>query len=212
MRSRSSRVVAVAFALAGTGAATLAVAAAPAAASTHIRTITYNDTCTYSVLGQTGSNSYPVTVAATAPASVVHGTKVTLTGVQFSVTIPASLIQKAISYGATAIISPSKVTKLYINATDTISTASKVNVTRTAFTIPQITLANYKTTGYTLKVPAAPASKSGWIGAAAGTMNFYPGIAALSLTFQDSIVGTATATVTCKALPKTTIIATTKVT
>jgi hypothetical protein len=213
MRTRFIRGAGVAIALmAGTGIANLAVTAAPAGAATHV-SVTYNDACTYNVAGITsGSGSFPVTVSATAPASVAPGGKPVLGAVQFSVTVSAALIQEAVKYGATNIIAPSSISKLDIAATDTTSTTKNVNVTKKAFTIPSVALAKYEKTGYTIKVPKAATKESGWVaGKTAGTMTFYPGAVALKVTFKDSIIGSATATVACKAMPSTTVIATTTV-
>lgn len=121
-----------------------------------------------------GTISGSVNVSASSPAVVPLKSKVSLTGVQVSLTIPASYVNDLISYGITKV--SGKATKADITATD--AKVATVNAAKHAVTIGPYTLVENQP--LTVTVPAEPRTVGTWAPAAAGTMQFSAGTVALS--------------------------------
>ncbi len=121
-----------------------------------------------------GSYTGAVNVAANIPATVKLKGKVTLTGVQMSVTVPASLVNEAISFGLTKV--SGTVTTADITATD--ATVPTVNATATPKAFGPVKLVANQP--LTVKFPKSPARVGTWSPAGPGTMTFSTGDVAIS--------------------------------
>jgi hypothetical protein len=175
----------------------LALGAAPAGAAArvapHATKATYN--CSASVLGTTKSFTGSVTIAATAPAKVAPGGKVSLSAFQATIAVPASFVNEAISLGVTSV--SGKISAFTINAT--LAKVAGLNAAGKGIAIPTTKLV--KNQALNIKVPTKPATVGTWTaGTKAGTMDFNTGNAAMTL---DTSL--ADVTVTCTPKPVVTI-------
>ncbi len=167
------------LALAGTavaGTLALAAGAAPAGASvgkTIEKTVTATYSCSASALGKTYTYTGSIVVAGTTPAKVAPKSKVTMTGFQTTVTVPASIVNQVIKYTKTI----SGTLKTFdVVSTDTTGT---VNAAGTGIKFGPLTLVANKP--LVVKLPGTAKSISGWIAGTTGTMVFSTGKVAITL-------------------------------
>jgi hypothetical protein len=168
-----------------TGALVLATAGS-ASAATLSGTIPY--TCPITVGGSVLTTpTLNIGVSATAPASVAPGGSITLTDLQTSTTIPASLVTELVdllhvtSFGGTVIT-------FDFNATGaTPGTINGVPAAGIAFSVKV-------TTGHsaTIVLPSTPETVGPWTAGSSGTVSIEPGNVTIT-----SKVGTSSATISC---------------
>jgi hypothetical protein len=173
------------FAVAGAAAATglvLAVGAGPAgaAAPRTVHSVATTYSCSATVLGSAHTFTSSITLSGTVPASVAApGDKVSMTGFQSKVTIPASLVSTAETYGVTWVSAGGFV--WYIRATD--AKVAPVNA-GSGLSIPQTTLPK-PAANVTVTVPKTAKTVGPWTSSAKGTMVFTDGI--LKFTLNDNL-------------------------
>ena len=173
-----ARIWAVAAAGASTGLV-LAAGAGPAGAVAPRVTVNATYSCTATVLGSAHTFTSPISIASVAPAKVAPGAAVKLTGFQSKVTIPASLVSTAESYGVTY-VSASGFT-WYIHATD----AKVANVNAgVGLSIPKTNLPK-PAKNVTVAVPAVAKTVGTWTAGTAGTMTFTD--STLKFTLNDNL-------------------------
>jgi hypothetical protein len=155
---------------------------------------------TYACSTSGGSFVSPVTINATAPKAAAPGKPVTLTSVQYKVTVPGSLVTEMENSGITWIAGTVKT--LDINATD--AKVTTVNVAGKGIAIPMTNLPK-PAANVTFHLPAKPVTIGPWVAKAKGTMTFTDGTIADTLTDNLAV----TIPVTCTAKPVATLAKTT---
>ena len=180
--------------VAGAGLAALAVGVLPAGAAAPDKTVSASYNCTVSVL--TYSLSYAVTasVTATAPATVAPGAKVSVSHLQTTLTVPASFVNEALSFGAGTI--SGTLTTADITATD--AKVALVNTAGTGVAIPTLTLVSGQ--ALNVELPPTPAKVGPWTAKKAGTMKFSTGEVAATLK-TTSKIGPLTVSLNCAPNP-----------
>jgi hypothetical protein len=200
MRSRSTRAVAVAFALTAGAGTTILAGAVPAGANTRtIHSVSATYTCVATVLGSGHTFTSPITLSGTTPATVAPGASVTMTGFQSKVTIPASLIQSAEGYGVTWVSGSSF--SWTINATDALVKGKNAG---RGLSIPKTNLPT-PAAAVTVTLPVTPKSVGPWTAGTAGKMTFTDGH--LKFTLNDNVG--VSVPVSCSPKPAVTLSTTT---
>jgi len=176
------------LALASAGALTgaLLIGGAQAAGAATSGTIPY--TCPISVSGSVlTSPTLNIGVVATAPASVAPGGTITLTNVQTSTTVPASLVTELVSLLHVTSFGGTIVT-FDFNATG--ATPATVNGVPSA----GVTFSVKVTSGHpaTIVVPSTPETVGTWTAGSSGNVTIEPGNVDIT-----TKVGTSTATIDC---------------
>jgi hypothetical protein len=121
------------------------------------------------------------------PTSTSVGDAVSLTKFDWTVTLPASLINEAISVGATS--ASGDATTLDVKATE--STPASVNAAKTEIAFGPVPLV--KNEALSVSFPADPEKLNGFKAKAAGTMTFTPG----DMNFNVTLNPLGTQSVTC---------------
>jgi hypothetical protein len=141
---------------------------------------------------------WPVAESGSTPPKVTPGTKVSMTGWQAQVTIPASVVNELIGNGITAVTM--EATTFDINATD--AKPGTVNAANPPISYGPVTLG--KGMPALFLIPQNPITIGTWTALKTGTMTFTAGNAKLTLTDSKTTVDA-----TCK--PGKTVLATTTV-
>jgi hypothetical protein len=141
---------------------------------------------------------WPVAESGATPPKVTHGTKVSMTGWQAQVTIPASVVNELIGNGLTAVTM--EATTFDINATD--AKPGTVNAAYPPISYGPVTLE--KGVPALFLIPQNPITIGTWTALKPGTMTFTAGNAKLTLTDSKTTVDA-----TCK--PGKSVLATTTV-
>jgi hypothetical protein len=178
-------------------AALALVIAVPVAGAVPRASTTYSCTATVPVSGgETITYSRPITVHGNAPRTAAPNSKVSLTGVEFKLTIPARVINQVIRL--------SKKVSADVTTLDIVSTnrPATVNVAGKGIVISPLTLVSDAT--LTLQLPNPPTTVGPWTAGSAGPMSFRTGNVALTLTAAGKKVP-----VSCHPKPAVTISTTT---
>jgi hypothetical protein len=166
------------------GAALALGTASPAGAAT----VSMTYTCPIVVSGSTlTSPSFPISFTATAPSSVAPGGSVTLTNVQATATIPASLVTLLVSaLGVTSFGGTVKA----VDFTATGGTPSSINGAPAAGFTFNVKVHSGQTASIT--VPSSPETVGPWTAGSSGSVTITPG----DVDITSNVKGTA-ATINC---------------
>ena len=157
---------------------------------------------TYSCSTSVGSTKLSASVTGSTPKSVPPGTAVSMTGVQFKVTIPGSFVDILIKNGLTSV--SMEATELDINATD--AKPGTVNAANPPITYGPVTLGQSEPAVFYL--PQSPITVGTWNAVKKGKMIFTAGNAQLLLTagkFDAAKEVKMTCTAAKATLSKTTV-------
>lgn len=149
--------------------------------------VTVPYTCTFPIAPK---EAWSALVSGTTPSSVTPHTAVSMTGVQFSVTIPSNVVDLLIKKDYKAVTM--EATALDVKSTD--ATPKTVNAAYPPISYGPVTL--YENTGAVFPLPQNPITIGTWTARRKGTMTFTAGSAKLVLTGSGS---KQKADVTCTA-------------
>lgn len=149
--------------------------------------VTVPYTCSFPIAPK---EAWSAVVSSTTPSSVTPHTAVSMTGVQFSVTIPANVVDLLIKKDYKAVTM--EATALDVKSTD--ATPKTVNAAYPPISFGPVPL--YENMGATFPLPQYPITIDGWVASHKGTMTFTAGSAKLVLTGSGS---KEKADVTCTA-------------
>ncbi|MGO9558327.1 MAG: IPT/TIG domain-containing protein [Acidimicrobiales bacterium] len=137
--------------------------ASPVVGAENLATIDY--TCAFPGIG---NQTIPITVAGTAPTSVSPGQTFSITGVQSTTVLPASVVNSLLSLTSAA---QGNVTDFEVDATD--ATPASINGAATPIPFGPVPLKKNKTA--TVIAPATPESVGPFTAGSNGTISLFPG-------------------------------------
>lgn len=172
---------------------TLGLAVGVPSAGALARSVAAPYSCSTQVLGMTHTLSLPMSVSGATPAKVAPGAKVTMSGWQLTVTVPASLVNEFLRYGVNTL--SGRLTNFTIASTNS---TGAVNAAGKGIPLPHSPL--QANTPVTVKLPSTPKAIGTWTAGTAGTMTFRTGKALLTFSGLGAPVP-----VTCLPKPSTTI-------